>query len=155
MRVHRLYIGVNEFFAGVYMMRNEEFKTAKEKYNQMRELLTALDADAVEGRDGATGALVFRFAKEGPQVTIPEEFMTRDSGWEFVGEAASRRSFQVGGLDVEKHYWKNTRVRALVKDPYSHQELTFEVSEIRQGERVVRFASGELSNGMLGFYVRK
>jgi hypothetical protein len=88
-------------------------------------------------------------------MTIPEEFMTRDSDWEFVGEAASHQPFRVGGLDVEKHYRKNTRVRALVKDPYSHQELTFEVSEIRAGERVVRFASGELSNGMLGFSVRK
>jgi hypothetical protein len=155
MRVHRLYIGVDEFYACPYFIRNDQIKAAKEKYHQMRQLLTALDADAVEGRDGATGALVFRFAKDGAQVTIPEELLNRDSEWEFVGEAPYRQWFGIGGLDVWRHQWKSTRVRALVKDPHSQQDLTFDVSEIRHGDRAVRFAAGEFSNGMWGFYVRK
>ena len=154
-RVHRLYIGVNEYFADPFFMGNEEIKTAKEKYHQVRELLSVLKADAVEGRDGQTGAPVFRFAKDGPQVTIPEELLNRDSEWEFVGEAPYHQWFGIGGLDVWKHDWKNTRLRALVKDPHSRQELTFDVSEMRRGHRVVRFAAGELPNGMWGFYVRK
>jgi len=155
MRARRLFIGVDEYFADPFFMNNEEIKTAKAKYYQVRELLSALDADAVEGWDGQTGAPVFRFAKDGSQVTIREELLNRDSGWEFVGETRYRQWFGIGGLDVWKHYWKNTRLRALVKDPHSQQELTFEVSEIRHGDNVVRFAAGTLSNGMWGFYVRK
>ena len=154
-RVRRLHIGVDEFFAAPYFIRNDQIKAAKEKYYQFRELLDVLEADAVEGLDGATGALVFRFAKDGPQVAIPEELLSRDSEWEFVGEAPYHQWFGIGGLDVWKHCWRNARVRALVKDPHSQRDLTFEVSEIRHGDRVVRFAAGELSNGMWGYYVRK
>lgn len=75
--------------------------------------------------------------------------------WEFVGATPDGQSFQIAGLDVWKHEWRDTRERAHVKDPHYHQDFTFHVYEIGSPGAVVTFAAGEFSNCMWGFYVRK
>jgi hypothetical protein len=64
-------------------------------------------------------------------------------------------SFKIGGLDVWKHQWHDTKERAQVQDPHYHQDFTFHVYEIQNGGQTVAFAAGEFSNSMWGFYVRK
>jgi hypothetical protein len=81
--------------------------------------------------------------------------MSADSNWQFSGATPDGQSFMIGGLDVWKHEWRDTRERVQVKDPLYHQDFTFHVYEIRSGDRVVAFAAGEFSNCMWGFYVRK
>jgi hypothetical protein len=81
--------------------------------------------------------------------------MSRDSAWEFAGAVPDGQSLTIGGLDVWKHEWTDTKERAHVKDPRYHQDFTFYVWEIRSGDRIVTFAAGEFSNCMWGFYVRK
>jgi hypothetical protein len=72
-RVHRLFIGVDETYSRLYLTSYaEEREAARKKYHQLRELFDVLDADAVEALDGATGALVFCFSKDGPQVTMQD-----------------------------------------------------------------------------------
>ena len=81
--------------------------------------------------------------------------MSTATDWEFFGAAPDGQSFQIGGLDVWKHEWRDTKQRAHVKDPRYHQDFTFHVYEIGSDGRVVTFAAGEFSNYMWGFYVRK
>jgi hypothetical protein len=74
------------------------------------------------------------------------------------------RDFHVGfeddgltieGADVWRQVWRPTRAPALqMHHPsYPNQLHTFEVVEIGSLDRPVRFAVGELSNGVWGFYV--
>jgi hypothetical protein len=71
----------------------------------------------------------------------------------FVGTVLEGKSLRIGGLEVWKHEWHDTRAVARVRDPVHDQEFTFHVFEIRSGDTVVRFAAGEFSNGVWGFYV--
>ena len=81
--------------------------------------------------------------------------MSTTSDWEFFGATPDGQSFQIGGLDVWKHEWRDTSERAYVKDPHYQQDFTFHVYEIGSPGAVVTFAAGEFSNCMWGFYVRK
>ena len=81
--------------------------------------------------------------------------MTTTSDWEFFGAAPDGQSFQIGGLDVWKHKWRDTKEWAHVQDPRYHQDFTFHVYEIGSSDAAVTFAAGEFSNCMWGFYVRK
>jgi hypothetical protein len=81
--------------------------------------------------------------------------MSTTPDWEFFGATPDGQSFQIGGLDVWKHDWRDTKERVPVKDPLYHQDFTFRVYEIGSPDTVVAFAAGEFSNCMWGFYVRK
>jgi hypothetical protein len=81
--------------------------------------------------------------------------MSAKSEWEYLGAAPGGQSFQIGGLEVWKHEWRDTRERAPVKDPLYQQDFTFHVYEIGSPGAVVTFAAGEFSTCMWGFYARK
>ena len=72
--------------------------------------------------------------------------------WEFAGAVPDGEPFEIDGLDVWKYQWRDTRERAQVEDPHYHQPFTFYVYELAGPDRVVRFAAGEFSNGIWGFY---
>jgi hypothetical protein len=81
--------------------------------------------------------------------------MSVESGWEFAGAVPDGQSFMIGGLDVWKHEWRDTRERVAVKDPHYQQDFTFSVYEIGGAGEAVSFAAGEFSNCIWGFYIRK
>ena len=81
--------------------------------------------------------------------------MSTEPRWLFVGASPEGRPFQMGGLDVWEHEWSDTREKARVEEPRERRGLTFGIYEIRSGDHVVRFAAGELSSGVWGFYVRR
>lgn len=80
--------------------------------------------------------------------------MSADSKWVFAGATPDGQSFTLDGIDVWKHEWIDTRERVQVEDPLYHQKFTLHAYEIHCGEKVVRFAAGEFSNCMWGFYVK-
>ncbi|WP_395741954.1 hypothetical protein [Prosthecobacter sp.] len=80
--------------------------------------------------------------------------MSTRQDWKFLGSTSEGKAFQLGGLDVWKHEWRDTQERAYVKDPIYHQDFTFHVYEISSTTQVVTFAAGEFSNCMWGFFVR-
>ncbi len=80
--------------------------------------------------------------------------MSVDSHWTFVGAIPDGQSFKIDGIDVWKHEWTDTKERVSVEDPLYRQKFTFHVYEIRSSDKVVRFAAGEFSNCMWGFYAR-
>lgn len=81
--------------------------------------------------------------------------MSTSLDWEFFGATPDSQPLQIAGLDVWKHEWRDTKEQAHVKDPRYHQNFTFHVYEIGNGDQVVTFAAGEFSNCMWGFYVRR
>jgi hypothetical protein len=81
--------------------------------------------------------------------------MSNNSQWEFFGAVPDGQSFRVGGLDVWKHEWRDTKERLQVKDPRYQKDFTFHVYEIGDPARAVTFAAGEFSNCIWGFYIRR
>jgi hypothetical protein len=81
--------------------------------------------------------------------------MSVDSNWVFAGTAPDGHSFTLDGIDVWKHEWIDTRERVQVEDPLYRQKFTFHIYEVHSDEKVVRFAAGEFSNCMWGFYVNQ
>ena len=43
--------------------------------------------------------------------------MSADPNWQFAGAVPDGVAFQIGGLDVWKHEWQDTKEQAQVKDP--------------------------------------
>ncbi len=77
-----------------------------------------------------------------------------DRLWEFAGVNYDERTFVINGINVFSHHWKNIREEiAEVYDPLYGQKHTFSVYTITEGERTIKFAAGEFSNGVWGFYV--
>lgn len=81
--------------------------------------------------------------------------MRTDSKWTFLGATPDSQKFQIEGVDVWQHQWHDTKDRADVEDPLYHQKFCFHVYEIVVGGKSVRFAAGEFSACMWGFYVRQ
>ena len=61
-------------------------------------------------------------------------------------------SWQQGGRLYD---WQTTGKRVKVKDPIYHQDHTFEVWQVEIDGQIHRFAAGEFSNCVWGFYLEK
>ena len=71
--------------------------------------------------------------------------------WTFVGSCRDGVRFEIDGLNVWDFEWRKT-ARANVKDPLYGQALEFNVYEIATRTRSIRFAAGEFSNNVWGFF---
>ena len=80
------------------------------------------------------------------------KMMSIDTDWKFAASSVDGQSLLIDGIDVWVHRWKDTNEHVVVTDPKYHQEFVFSVFEIRDGEHIVRFAAGEFSNCIWGFY---
>ncbi len=60
---------------------------------------------------------------------------------------------QLFGVNIFRCRWKSTGETARVEDPHYGQPRMFHVYEAEIGGRVRRFAAGEFSNGIWGFYL--
>ena len=56
---------------------------------------------------------------------------------------------------VDEYNWQTTGKRVKVKDPIYHQDHTFEVWQVEIDGQIHRFAAGEFSNCVWGFYLEK
>jgi len=74
--------------------------------------------------------------------------------WNFAGISGDGARFEIEGLNVWEFPWQITRdERATVQDPRYNQSYQFSVYCITNGEKEVKFAAGEFSNCLWGFYV--
>lgn len=73
--------------------------------------------------------------------------------WHYVGSCFDGQSFNIEGVDVWKHGWKSIDgQRVDVVDPRYGRRYNFTIYELVGGGKTVRFAAGEFSNGVWGFY---
>ncbi len=77
-----------------------------------------------------------------------------ESAWRFVGVNYDEKEFLIDGINVFAHGWRDVAGEiAQVSDPLYEQARRFSVYEITENNRTVKFAAGEFSNGVWGFYV--
>ena len=75
------------------------------------------------------------------------------SRWRFAGSRIDGETFELDGLNVWAEAWRDTPERtATVLDPIYGQTHHFGVYEIGPAESPIRFAAGEFSNLIWGFY---
>jgi hypothetical protein len=74
----------------------------------------------------------------------------------FAGVSGEGQSFLIDGIDVWKHEWVTVSGEAAtVTDPLYGQTFRFHVYEINAEGRTIRFAAGEFSNSVFGFYTAR
>ena len=72
--------------------------------------------------------------------------------WKFetVGPDGQCKLF---GVNIFDYDWQPTGRRVKVQDPLYHQDHTFEVWQVEINGQIRRFAAGEFSNCVWGFYL--
>jgi hypothetical protein len=75
--------------------------------------------------------------------------------WFIQAVGTELEPLHLAGVDVWEYEWAKTGERVDVSDPQYGQRLSFEVWHIAVREKTVRFAAGEFSNGVWGFYVER
>ena len=75
-------------------------------------------------------------------------------GWKPIGAVAEGRPIWISGVNIWEHVWNKTGDTSLrLPHPsYPSQLHAMSVYEVTTGERRVRFAAGELSANVWGFY---
>jgi NAD(P)-dependent dehydrogenase (short-subunit alcohol dehydrogenase family) len=69
------------------------------------------------------------------------------------GNCVDGQRFVIEGVNVWDHEWRRTsEAQAEVEDPLYHQSFKFNVWEIEADGKKLRFAAGEYSNCVWGFY---
>mgnify|MGYP003376140320 CR=1 FL=1 len=59
------------------------------------------------------------------------------------------------GVKIFNYDWHDCRETAVVTDPHYNVEKTFHVYEVEIEGKMRRFAAGEFSNGVWGFYLEQ
>lgn len=73
--------------------------------------------------------------------------------WKFEGSCFDGEEFLIDDIDVWKLTWMRTgESKAMVVDPRYGQSFAFPVYQISSMGVVFKFAAGEFSNGVWGFY---
>ena len=77
--------------------------------------------------------------------------------WKFLKAISEGQALQIDGVDVWPYEkWEAEKgAVAEVKDPIYKQDFKFTVYRVQSGEYSIRFAAGEFSNGIWGFYVEE
>lgn len=77
------------------------------------------------------------------------------NGWRSVHVGFANDGLAIAGQDVWKSQWRDQHLPNidLPHPAYPHQRHQMDIYEIGPLDRPVRFATGELSNGVWGFYV--
>ena len=77
------------------------------------------------------------------------------AGWTLVSIGTESQATWIGGVDAWKAEWRRLSGAFIVvpHPQYPLQRHRMDLYELDSAERVVRFAAGEFSNGIWGFYV--
>ncbi len=74
--------------------------------------------------------------------------------WKFE-KAAFDGKCQLFGVNIFDYDWQTTGQCVHVKDPHYWQDFTFEVWQVEIDGQLRRFAAGEFSNCVGGFYLEQ
>jgi hypothetical protein len=74
--------------------------------------------------------------------------------WKLVGVVPEGKELRIDGVNVWSQKWTPVKGEfAEVIDPSYHQTFRFNIYTIKNGEAEIKFAAGEFSNMVYGFYV--
>ncbi|HEV7229113.1 hypothetical protein [Brevundimonas sp.] len=74
--------------------------------------------------------------------------------WRSIHVGVEGDGVTISGLPVWQHQWRPVRLSVELPHPaHRSQRHRYDVYEIGEPPNAVRFAAGELSNGVWGFYV--
>jgi hypothetical protein len=76
-------------------------------------------------------------------------------GWSHVHTCFGEEPFEINGLDVWRHEWREKGRSARVSDPLYGAPFKAGVYEITDGKRRATFATCEFSNNVWGFYRKR
>ena len=74
--------------------------------------------------------------------------------WEFETSGLDGQC-ELFGVNIFKYRWHDCRETAVVIDPHYGTEKVFRIYEVEIGGKFRRFAAGEFSNCVWGFYLEK
>lgn len=72
--------------------------------------------------------------------------------WQFVKSGIEGRC-ELFGVNIFDYDWQTTGKRVQVKEPIYGQDCIFEIWQVKINGRQRRFAAGEFSNCVWGFYL--
>ena len=77
-------------------------------------------------------------------------------GWRFVSIGFEGDEVLLDGLNPWQNEWYDLEEASIIvaHPSYPEQRHSMEISELRANGRTVKFAAGEFSNGVWGFYVQ-
>jgi len=77
-------------------------------------------------------------------------------GWKFVSIGFEGDEVLLDGLNPWQNEWYDLEEASIIvaHPSYPEQRHSMEISELRANGRTVKFAAGEFSNGVWGFYVQ-
>ena len=74
--------------------------------------------------------------------------------WKLVGVVPEGKELKINGVNVWSQHWIPMKGEfAEVTDPSYHRTFMFNIYTIKNGEAEIKFAAGEFSNMVYGFYV--
>ncbi len=74
--------------------------------------------------------------------------------WQFAA-AGQEHEIVLFGKHIFEYRWESTGKSVTVKDPLYHQDHRFRVYTVEIDGEIHKFAAGEFSNGIWGFYTYK
>jgi hypothetical protein len=75
--------------------------------------------------------------------------------WVFHGSCVDGGPYAINGVELWTSAWIDTPEEVHVKDPLYQQDFCFPVYELKSGPTQIRFAAGEFSNCIWGFFVQR
>lgn len=72
--------------------------------------------------------------------------------WKHIRTVLDGEKCRLNGINVWDYQWVPTKSSIIVKDPRYKQDHKMQIYEIKADHSVARFAAGEFSNGVWGFY---
>jgi ribonuclease HI len=74
--------------------------------------------------------------------------------WQHMATSTDGDNCELEGIKIWQHKWNPTGERIIAKDPMYNQNKHFQVYEIISENKILRFAAGEFSNCVWGFYLQ-
>jgi len=72
--------------------------------------------------------------------------------WKYLGTCTDGKTFIINGLNVWDYEWQNAGEGASVVDPRYGGRKDFNIFTIETDKGILKFAAGEFSNCIWGFY---
>lgn len=74
--------------------------------------------------------------------------------WKFHCAGPEDTQLEIEGVRIWQHKWlRAAQEQVEVRDPHYGQTYQFDIYEIHNGEKSIKFAAGEFSASVWGFYV--